>query len=239
MNLKSFSCINLATSPTRSKINQITDHLGSLRFVINTSNGTIAQRMDYDDWGNVLVNTNPDFTPFGFAGGMYDSQTKLVRFGARDYDAEVGRWTTKDPLMFKSEGYNLYCHVADDPVNGLDVSGLSAEACIRPVWSPAGVALNHCYLWFSDGTTIGYNDEGVTDEKHFDFIFTQCYPLLPKNECGCTDSCLKSAMSEQSSLGKRHGYHLLKHNCCDAVRNAINKCDCKMPFAVATANLGF
>jgi len=69
----------------------ITDHLGSLRFVIDTATGTIAQRMDYDDWGNVLVNTAPDFTPFGFAGGMYDSQTKLVRFGARDYDAESGR----------------------------------------------------------------------------------------------------------------------------------------------------
>lgn len=46
----------------------ITDHLGSLRFVIDTATGTIAQRMDYDDWGNVLVNTAPDFTPFGFAG---------------------------------------------------------------------------------------------------------------------------------------------------------------------------
>src|SRR5262249_53715570 len=31
----------------------ITDHLGSPRFVINTSSGTIAQRMDYDVWGNV------------------------------------------------------------------------------------------------------------------------------------------------------------------------------------------
>ena len=35
--------------------------------VIDTATGTIAQRMDYDDWGNVLVNTAPDFTPFGYA----------------------------------------------------------------------------------------------------------------------------------------------------------------------------
>ncbi len=102
----------------------ITDHLGSLRFVINTSNGTIAQRIDYDDWGNVLLNTAPDFTPFGFAGGIYDKDTKLVRFGARDYDAECGRWTTKDPLDFYAGQSNLYGYCSYDPINSLDYSGL-------------------------------------------------------------------------------------------------------------------
>ncbi len=102
----------------------ITDHLGSLRFVINSSNGTIAQRIDYDDWGNVLVNTAPDFTPFGFAGGMYDSQTKLVRFGARDYDAEVGRWTGKDPIGFGGGLWNLYSYCGEQPVKRFDLSGL-------------------------------------------------------------------------------------------------------------------
>jgi len=102
----------------------ITDHLGSLRFVINVSDGTIAQRMDYDDWGNVLVNTAPDFTPFGFAGGMYDSQIKLTRFGARDYDAECGRWTAKDPIGFKGSQYNIYEYVKDDPINFIDITGL-------------------------------------------------------------------------------------------------------------------
>jgi RHS repeat-associated protein len=106
----------------------ITDHLGSLRFVINTSTGAIAQRMDYDDWGNVLVNTAPDFTPFGFAGGMYDSQTKLVRFGARDYDPEVGRWTSKDPIRIMGGIGNLYAYVLNDPINLLDWYGVK-EKC--------------------------------------------------------------------------------------------------------------
>jgi RHS repeat-associated protein len=111
------------TFPTSNKYS-ITDHLGSLRFVINTSTGAIAQRMDYDDWGNVLVNTNPDFTLFGFAGGLYDSQTKLVRFGARDYDAEVGRWTTKDPIGFGGGLWNLYSYCGEQPIKRLDLSGL-------------------------------------------------------------------------------------------------------------------
>jgi RHS repeat-associated protein len=111
----------------------ITDHLGSLRFVINTSTGAIAQRMDYDDWGNVLVNTAPDFTPFGFAGGLYDSQTKLTRFGARDYDAEVGRWTCKDIVGFKSTQTNFYEFCFNDCVNVYDPSGLAGcvADCIK------------------------------------------------------------------------------------------------------------
>jgi hypothetical protein len=41
----------------------------------------------YDEFGRVLSNTNPGFQPFGFAGGIYEVDTGLVRFGARDYDA--------------------------------------------------------------------------------------------------------------------------------------------------------
>jgi len=40
--------------------------------------------MDYDEFGNVLLDTNPGFQPFGFAGGLSDQRTGLVRFGARD-----------------------------------------------------------------------------------------------------------------------------------------------------------
>jgi RHS repeat-associated protein len=34
--------------------------------------------------------------PFGFAGGLQDKDTGLVRFGYRDYDPDVGRWTAKE-----------------------------------------------------------------------------------------------------------------------------------------------
>ncbi|MFV0680626.1 hypothetical protein, partial [Ottowia sp.] len=66
----------------------ITDQLGSVRLVIDSDTGEVAQQMDYDVWGNVTLDTNPGFQPFGYAGGLYDSDTRLTRFGARDYDAE-------------------------------------------------------------------------------------------------------------------------------------------------------
>jgi RHS repeat-associated protein len=88
----------------------------------------VAQRLDYDAFGNVLTDTNPGFQPFGFAGGLYDPATGLVRFGARDYDAETGRWTAKDPIRFDSSGTNLYEYAKNDPINFVDLVGQNPVA---------------------------------------------------------------------------------------------------------------
>ncbi|MGM0557011.1 MAG: RHS repeat-associated core domain-containing protein [Myxococcota bacterium] len=102
----------------------ITDHLGSVRLVVNASTGAIAQKLRYDAFGQVLEDTNPGFQPFGFAGGLYDPATELVRFGARDYDPHTGRWTASDPIGFAGGDGNLYAYVGGDPVNLVDPSGL-------------------------------------------------------------------------------------------------------------------
>ncbi|MFO0613184.1 MAG: RHS repeat-associated core domain-containing protein [Polyangiaceae bacterium] len=101
----------------------LTDHLGSVRLVVDVATGVVAQRMTYDAWGRVLEDTNPGFQPFGFAGGLYDADTGLVRFGARDYDAETGRWTSRDPIGL-SGGVNVYGYVDADPINDRDEAGL-------------------------------------------------------------------------------------------------------------------
>lgn len=106
----------------------IVDQLGSVRLVVKTSTGEIVQKMNHDEFGKVLTDTKPGFIPFGFAGGLYDSETKLVRFGARDYDPEIGRWTSKDPIRFNGGDANLYGYVLQDPVNGIDPSGKITQA---------------------------------------------------------------------------------------------------------------
>ncbi len=111
---------------TNQKYKLIHDQLGSVRMVVNASTGAIAQQINYDEFGKVLSDTNPGFQPFGFAGGLYDSDTGLVRFGARDYDAEVGRWVSKDPILFDG-GLNIYAYSDGDPINKIDPDGRRAR----------------------------------------------------------------------------------------------------------------
>ena len=108
------------------KYRMVADHLGSPRLVVDSSTGTIAQELRYDKFGRVSMDTNPGFQPFGFAGGLYDHHTGLVRFGARDYDPEIGRWTSSDPSHFQGRQTNLYVYSANDPINVIDPTGFDS-----------------------------------------------------------------------------------------------------------------
>ena len=86
--------------------------------------GGIVKTVEYDSFGNVIADSDATFAvPFGFAGGLFDSDTGLTRFGFRDYDADVGRWTAKDPIGFEGGDTDLYGYVVGDPVNGVDPEG--------------------------------------------------------------------------------------------------------------------
>jgi len=147
----------------------ISDHLGSVRLVVNAADGSIVQRIDYDEFGNITQDTNPGFQPFAFAGGIYDSHTKLTRFGARDYDAHSGRWTSKDPIGFAGGNDNLFAYSSTDPLNRIDPSGLRC----RPwdlYWESHSVA-----------NSLGYNPKHKGGKND---AFRHCYA-----SCRFTQDC--------------------------------------------------
>ena len=100
------------------------DQVGTVKLITDSS-GATTKAIEYDSYGNVLTDSNPSFKlPFGFAGGLYDTDTKLTRFGYRDYDSFSGRWTAKDPIGFDGGDSNLYGYVLGDGVNFVDPIGL-------------------------------------------------------------------------------------------------------------------
>jgi RHS repeat-associated protein len=82
-----------------------------------------VERIDYDAWGSVTGRAGRRPVSLGYAGGLEDPATGLIRFGARDYDPSVGRWTCKDPVGLAT-GTNVYEYCGGEPVSRADPSGL-------------------------------------------------------------------------------------------------------------------
>ncbi len=77
------------------------------------------------------------------AQGLWDRDTGFVRFGARDYDPNTGRWTAKDPIRFDG-GLNLFAYCYSDPINWVDISGLDPFYPGQPI-PPGGCKPgDHC-----------------------------------------------------------------------------------------------
>ncbi len=100
-----------------------TDQLGTPIVVVDATGETVKV-MEYDSFGNQVPDSNRGFVmPIGFAAGLVDWETKLVRFGFRDYDPASGRWCAKDPIGFAAGDSNLYRYVNLNPVGFVDRSG--------------------------------------------------------------------------------------------------------------------
>lgn len=137
-----------------NKFRIITDHLGSVRLLVAATSGRVIKLMEHDEFGRVLQDTRPGFLPFGFAGGIYEQYTGLVRFGARDYDPEVGRWLSKDPILFNGGDTNLYGYVINDPVNFIDPDGLVKKDPAADTGGAAGTGGGGTIYVSGNGTAV-------------------------------------------------------------------------------------
>jgi RHS repeat-associated protein len=101
-----------------------TDPVGSPRIVVK-GDGTVVRRVDYTAFGEERNATGSFDLPLGYAGGLRDGATGLVRFGLRDYDAAAGRFVARDPSFFRGSPENLYAYVNNNPVTQKDPTGLT------------------------------------------------------------------------------------------------------------------
>ena len=104
----------------------------------------------------MITHASHGFQPFGFAGGLHDPDTGLVRLGARDYDAETGRWTGKDPIGFGGGDANLHVYAGNDPVNRTDPHGtMTCTQCLSLQSSASKGVLQVCSSLFPLCSSFG------------------------------------------------------------------------------------
>jgi len=116
---------------------QLKDHLGNVRPVIGRSYGpgayTLSQASDYYPFGMAFTwnAANSEEETYAYENKYkYNGKEeqpmpgKWLDYGARFYDAQLGRWHSVDPLAEKYESFSSYVYALNNPINLIDPFGL-------------------------------------------------------------------------------------------------------------------
>jgi len=84
---------------------------------------TVRARYDYDPFGRVTKVSGDRDSVFLYTGHFWHAQSGLYLTLYRAYDANLGRWLSRDPIG-ESGGMNFYAYVGNNPINAFDPLGL-------------------------------------------------------------------------------------------------------------------
>ena len=98
------------------------DHQGNNRVAINGS-GTVMETNHYYPFGGVFSTSNVQ--PYKYNGKELDTKNGLnwYDYGARHYDAALGRFMKQDRFAEKYSALSPYQYGANSPVCNVDVNG--------------------------------------------------------------------------------------------------------------------
>ncbi|MGW6396380.1 RHS repeat-associated core domain-containing protein, partial [Streptomyces sp. NPDC055103] len=102
------------------------DHHGTGDVAVDSATGTITQRR-FDPYGVARGTASGTWTgDKGFVGGTTDASTGLTHLGAREYDPQLGKFISVDPIIdyTRPQQINGYAYASNSPVTRSDPSGL-------------------------------------------------------------------------------------------------------------------
>ena len=224
----------------------LTDIQGTVWGYVDGNNNVVA-RWQYDAWGNVISEyVVPSASAlatlrYRFQGREWSAATGLINFRMRWYDAETGRWLSKDPIGLGG-GLNLYAFCGGDSVNATDKSGL-AHVSTRPldvggggrkqkmsniashINLPGDIDPRHREIFFDDGMDsedcpahVGYGPSGVHKDS-------SNIPYNNSERGSYDDARMRAAVKAVVGTGKWKGsdYNVITHNCQDFVSAVIDE----------------
>jgi RHS repeat-associated protein len=108
--------------------------------------GPLVSESAYSPWGlelkgisgNALNFGNPGSQKYKYNGKELQSQEwsdgsglEEYDYGARHYNAQIGRWMNIDPLAERYSGFSPYQYVVNNPINAIDIDGREIIFLIR------------------------------------------------------------------------------------------------------------
>ncbi|MDA8240535.1 MAG: DUF6531 domain-containing protein [Nitrospiraceae bacterium] len=173
------------------------DGLGSV-IVLTDNAGNTVQTYQYDSFGNLKDQMNRIKQPYTFTGREWDKEAGLYYYRARYYDAQSGRFITRDPIGFKG-GINLYAAMGMNPILNRDplglkmISGMDCQEInreLQPVVSSgdpykttdAGNSWKCTHLVIEDSATCICTYEKNTTQEQF---YARYIAYKVTYKCGC------------------------------------------------------
>lgn len=164
------------------------DHQGNNRVVVS-QDGSVEEVNDYYPFGGLLSSSTASAQPYKYNGKELDRKGGLdwYDYGAKMYDAAIGRWHVVDPSSEKYYGVTPYAYCNNDPVKNIDLNG--------------------CDWYLHEATGQLYYNKGM-NQKQITFNDNLYTRVGANNMLGdMKDITEKSYGYEESvSLAQAHGY---------------------------------
>ena len=109
------------------------DHQGNNRVLVD-EDGKVEEVNDYYPFGGLMASASESVQPYKYNGKELDRKGGLdwYDYGARQYDAALGRFMTTDRFSEKYYSMSPYQYAANNPVNIVDINGDSLSIQANP-----------------------------------------------------------------------------------------------------------
>ncbi|MFD4538885.1 polymorphic toxin-type HINT domain-containing protein [Streptomyces bauhiniae] len=118
------------------------DHQGTAELAVDAKTGATTRRRS-DPFGNTRDEASSSGSAWvndkGFVGGTVQASTGLITLGAREYEADTGRFISADPIVDYTDPQQIngYAYANNSPVSNNDASGLRLANCVGG-WNECG-----------------------------------------------------------------------------------------------------